>query len=439
MQSGCDSKEAAGGVPRLAPDCDPTALEISASEGFLLSRIDGQTSWKLLREIGGLTPDAVDRCLDDWLSRGFILIDEPKPDPPETADRPGPTPEALAEQAAASDSDGGIDESVLDEGLDLPLETQRRILEFEAGLGRSYHELLGVDRGMDGRDIKRAYFALSKEYHPDRYFRRNIGHFQQRLERIFKKGLEAYELLSDPTTRAEVERSMEAQPSSSPGSQAATTGVPVAQGAAPDRPLSPIERLRQRMPFRIPESIRAERRARANEFYKAGQISQRQGKYLEAASSVRLAIAFDPYNRVYKEAFGDVQAKAAEMRAAQLLESADSSLGSSELGEALRLYEDVLLYKPHDPEVNDKAANLALELDQIEKAREYIDRSIEHSPEVGRYHLTLAQVYRAQGDKGHAVHELEKAVGLEPSNEKARKLLTKLRRPRRGPAPGGTR
>ncbi|MBW2388110.1 MAG: hypothetical protein JRG89_06700, partial [Deltaproteobacteria bacterium] len=69
------SEEDLARVPRLAPDCDPTALALSPTEGFLLSRIDGQTSWKLLREIGGLSADEVDLCVEEWLQQGFIDID----------------------------------------------------------------------------------------------------------------------------------------------------------------------------------------------------------------------------------------------------------------------------------------------------------------------------------------------------------------------------
>jgi curved DNA-binding protein CbpA len=404
----------------LAPDCDPAALHLSPAEGFLLSRIDGRTPWRLLREIGGLTPEEVDLCLEGWLARGVAVVagvETAKPKPPPA--RPDRRASARAAATAAPSPAAAADEAALDPDLDIGIDVQRRILEFEARLQGSYHEILGVARDADARQIKRAYFKLSKEYHPDRYFRRKIGAYGAHLERIFKRVLEAYELLSDPATRAEVEKSLDAAPAPpSPG--------PAAAG----RPLSKLERLRQRMPFRIPEAILNERRHRAREFFDAAQLAQEHGNYVEAASSVRLAIAFDPFTDTYKKAFAEIQAKANEMRAQRLLEQAEHSFDASSAKEALRLYEEALLLRPHDPEINAKAAELALELDQFDTAFEYAERAVEHSPEVGRYHRALARVYRAKSDAGHAALELEKALELDPGDEEARRLLSQWR-PRR--------
>jgi curved DNA-binding protein CbpA len=428
MAGGSDAGDL-GRVLCLAPDCDPASLHIDSSEGFLLSRIDGQTPWRVLREMGAMPPEEVDLCLEGWLARGILVVDQEK----SARDRERRREEAREESQRvrvenASPVSEGVNESAIDQSLDLDERAQRRILEFEATLGRSYHEILGVARNADARQIKRAYFKLAKDYHPDRYFRRQIGGYAARLDRIFKKITEAYELLSDPTTRAEVEKSLNASPPREAADSAAT----------PDqkpRPLTPIERLRQRMPFRIPESVMSERRQKAKDFFEAGRFALERGNTLEAASSVRLAIAFDPFNEEYKQSFGEVQAKAAETREARLIEQADS-FDSSQLREALRLYEEVLLYRPHDPEINDKSAALALQLDRIELAQEYAERAVEHSPEVARYHRTLAGVHRAKGDRGHAIHELEKALKCDSGDEKAQRMLAALR-PRRPSARRG--
>jgi len=178
-------------IPRLAPDLDPEDLELTPGEGFLLSRIDGATSWKTLCHIGGLSPLEVDRALERFEAKGVIVVDAK-----------GQARAAKAATAPAEPKKLVESKAQVDAGLGIPVDLQQRILEFEQGLDRPYHELLGVERSADVKDIKRAYFKLSREYHPDRYFRRNTGHFGARLERIFRRVAEAYELLSDPTTRA---------------------------------------------------------------------------------------------------------------------------------------------------------------------------------------------------------------------------------------------
>ena len=64
-------------------------------------------------------------------------------------------------------------------------------------------------------------------FHPDRYFRKEIGAYGARLDAIFKKVLEAYELLSDPATRAEVQKAEVMNANAGAGAESA---------GAPDRP-----------------------------------------------------------------------------------------------------------------------------------------------------------------------------------------------------------
>ena len=39
----------------------------------------------------------------------------------------------------------------------------------------------------DRRAVKKAYFSLCREFHPDRYFRREIGLYAEKLDGIFKR------------------------------------------------------------------------------------------------------------------------------------------------------------------------------------------------------------------------------------------------------------
>src|SRR5262245_37998900 len=271
-------------VPQLAPGWASRALSLSPAEGFLLSRIDGATPWTLLREIGGLAPEQADRCLERWVADGLVSI---SPDSVAIRQRAGAAPKSFPA--------GERLEAEVDPDLQIPVEAQRRVLLFEAGLERPYHELLGVSAGVDSKAIKRAYFQLSKEYHPDRYYRREIGPYAEKLDRIFKKIVEAYELLMDPTTRAELERSMAGREPEPPPPPSAPAAEPAADSAPPPRsaPKGPsagrraLERLHRQ--FRIPDSILAERRAKAREFHASALVAARKQRWLEAAASARLA------------------------------------------------------------------------------------------------------------------------------------------------------
>jgi curved DNA-binding protein CbpA len=405
------SEEDLGRTPCVAAGCDPTSLKLSAQEGYLLSRIDGHTPWRLLREIGGLTPDDVDTCIETWLDEGVLELGAAE-QKPRTIVKPVPKPAAVP---------GQIDEAQMDDALDIDSETQRRILEMESRLGCGYAEILGIASDADGKAIKKAYRALSRDFHPDRFFRKNIGDFKPRLEAIFKKVLEAYELLSDPATRAEVQKAMAEQPASSPGA----TGP-----ASSNRPLTPIERLRQRMPFKIPEALLNERRDRAKQFYDSARTWAENDHHLEAASSIRLAIAFDPHEELYKQAFAEIQSGMSDNRIAELLKDAKNWEEINEMKDGLRRCEEALLYRPHDPELNEAAARCSIVLGRGEDAIEFAERAVDHSPDVGRYHRTLAGAMRLNGDPGHAIRELERALELDASDEEARKLLENLK-PRR--------
>src|SRR5262245_57355129 len=181
MQAAAESIAKTGeGIPQLVDGWETQGLRLTPSEGFLLSRIDGVTPWMALRQIAGMPADEVDACLERWIAQGIVAV------------APGPP---------VRESPGELDPT-----LDLPLDLQRRILEVEAELDAPYHVLLGVPADADLRTVKRAFFALSKQFHPDRYFRRRVGDFGPRLAQIFKRIALAYEMLSDPTVRAELER-----------------------------------------------------------------------------------------------------------------------------------------------------------------------------------------------------------------------------------------
>lgn len=430
-------------VLALSKECDATRLKLSSAEGYLLSRIDGATSWGLLREIGGIPSEQVDVCLSQWIAEGTLEIVAGKA-PKKAAARPksesksGLTVEdapASASVECAEDGSLVIDEGALDDRLDINLNIQKRILEFEVGLGRPYHILLGVAQGADPKTVKRAYFSLSKEFHPDRYFRKEIGVYGERLDRIFKKVLEAHEILSDPELcqcqnlsanlngAGSAKSAPNAAPSVSPLDAAESPG----ELPAPPRELTKLERLRQRMPFKINHAAIAGRRARADEIFRAAQVSQQSGRLTEAEASLRIAISFDPGRSEFKEALGSLRIAAAGARATQLLAKPSERMSSGELFEALRLLEDVLPYRPHDPELNERAARVCLQLGKLDDAREYTDTLLIRSPESAPAHALLGRIHRERGETDEAVSAFERALKFDEEDLEARRALASVR------------
>jgi curved DNA-binding protein CbpA len=424
MHSVGDSEQRRG-IPRLVSSWDPTKLQLSPEEGFLLSRIDGHTSWTLLRQIGGVAPEEVDHCIERWLSEGVVEIDESKSAGAEV-------PATVEEPKVDAEPVDYMSDSRIDTALDITPELQAQILEFSASLDKPYFELLDVPRDADAKQIKRAYFALSKVYHPDRYFRANLGDYTVRLEQIFRKLVEAYELLSDPNTRAEIERTMGAMPEPEPEPE------PIAEAseadAAPERKLPPrkltkrqtLERLRRH--FRLPPQILAERKLKASHFFDAAMVAAKRERWQEAAPSLRLAIAFDPWNDEYRKSFSNILSRNYEQRAIKLLDEADGPVDPGDKSEALRLLEEVLIHRPADPEVNSRAAMLALDLHDMERAMEYAEAACELCPESAENCITLARVLRADGRREKAKTVLTEAARLDPENEEVQAELQKLRR-----------
>jgi curved DNA-binding protein CbpA len=436
MQLGGSSAQASE-VPSLAPGCDPTRLPLSPAEGYLLSRIDGRTPWSVLREIGGLPPVEVDRCLQRWVQEGILVVaSRPAGRGPAASASPAPSAQAAGPTGSAASAPpaaaAGASVSAtppplaVDPGLALTVEAQERILAFETRLAHPYHQILGVAANADVKTVKRAYFELSKEFHPDRYFRRDIGPYKARLERVFKKIVEAYELLSDPTTRAEIERARVEEVAAPP---AAAKSTPSDVGAAEE--VARVAQGKAHLPHLHARRLRAlaERRAKAKGFFEAGMSAFREGRWLEAAGSVRLAVAFDPANEAMKESFADVQRKAHEERAKQLMSEAEGAMQMKQYKDALPLYEEALFFRPHDAELSHKTARLAwLVGEDLKKAKEYAATAVELEPENGGYHRTLGQVYKAAGLVANARRELEAALRIDPKDAEAKDELRGLSR-----------
>jgi DnaJ-class molecular chaperone len=175
--------------------------------------------------------------------------------------------------------------------------------------------LLGVARQAGGGELKRAYYALAKRFHPDR-FRREVDEAQRaRVEAAFAQIAQAYETLSDDKARAAYDDKRPAaahtRPAAHEEGRADASTPPVSEPAAAPAP---------------------DRQASAEKNFQQGLAALKQENYRTAllclAESVRLAPKQARYHAHYARALArDPRTRRqaeAELRTALTLDAANA-------------------------------------------------------------------------------------------------------------------
>ena len=206
---------------RVSPGFDPLKAGVGPEEYFLLSRIDGSTQLRSVLLDSGLSVDKAVGIVMRLRSIGALLLPgeaspppvRPATAPPVTAKQPalrsaagtGPssTPRSihithdLTHPAAAPDEHRARAEAV-----ELDETEKRRILAMARLVEKNDpYLLLGVSGAADPKTLKRAYFLLSKEIHPDRYYGKRLGSFADRMTTVFEATSRAYNRITTGNKR----------------------------------------------------------------------------------------------------------------------------------------------------------------------------------------------------------------------------------------------
>lgn len=138
------------------------------------------------------------------------------------------------------------DRAELEEDVDLPLDRRKQVLElYYRRLDLDFYEALGVPYNADKKQIRSAYFALSKVFHPDSMFRKNLGSFKPKMEALFQLLTEAYETLGKKKAREEYDAYLRATKAARMAERAllfdaAETGAPAGERIeVPPAPIVP--------------------------------------------------------------------------------------------------------------------------------------------------------------------------------------------------------
>jgi curved DNA-binding protein CbpA len=203
---------AADAMVTLARGVDVTAARLTTQEGFVLSRVDGKTTLHGLCLVSGLGEEPTLQILRRLFSMGLIVVGGERhrrrrstgTSPavaPDGSAAPGPPQPSVETKAPAPPPDPAAFQDD-DPAIELKLEVRAAVRKLHGKLGElNFFEILDVPLDADAAAIKRAYFKRSKEFHPDRFYSRNVGAYGTLLEEIFKQVSAAYRLLEDEKQR----------------------------------------------------------------------------------------------------------------------------------------------------------------------------------------------------------------------------------------------
>lgn len=158
---------------------------------MVLARLDGTLDIADIAALTGLTEEAVEETLQPLVDAGVLAVGD-------TA-APSPAPGAVLPRRPS----GEFSMPPPDALPKISEEEAHRIQDFHSRLNKMDHyRLLGCAATADTKDIKRAYFALAKLYHPDRFFRKDVGALKPKIDGIFSAMTNALDTLTDADRRA---------------------------------------------------------------------------------------------------------------------------------------------------------------------------------------------------------------------------------------------
>ena len=311
----------------LTPGINITTLPLTPEEGFVLSRFAGRMTAGELMSMTGLTSAKLKGALDKLMRIGAVTMLSTSSKA--SSERSGPV-------RPAKDPYAGVVFSPADmaDGNDLTETQKKRILLFDMNLSTwSHYKLLEIKRSALAGDIKAGYFKASKEFHPDTFFRKDIGAYAGRVDRIFRAMKAAYDTLSRPTTKAAYDETLVGELTDEELEELSLIADVKRREA--ERQLRLKRNESARKAGRLRWNPLAQKLAKARELFGLAETAEKDGRLDEAANHARLACSYDESLRVRCE---PIWLRAGMVRAAALVRKANAALDYGERGIEEDLY-----------------------------------------------------------------------------------------------------
>jgi curved DNA-binding protein CbpA len=382
-------------IPRIQTLEGLEGIRLEPEEAFVLSRVNGVHTFKEIAQILSYDTARVWKLLQRAVEAGAVVFGAGKETSPPT------------KRAKASSILDQLDEEDRDPSLSrIPRSIRNEIrLRHAALASQTHYEVLGVSRGASPELVKRKYVELVKEFHPDRHFRQELGHYRAKLETLFERITLAHDDLTDPSRRRVYEASLAANP-------------PAKKGGAKEKKRD--DRIQQ------PPENHIERLVAAKRYFEMGRNEERSGNDVKAANFYQLAVQYDPNVRDHVKAWERTRHHILRRKAEEVFSLAEDSLFRGDEEEGLGLMEEAHRLDPMKKECYRELAMLYLKKGRIPEAKEKALRAVEFFPSDPKVHGAMGLIYKELGDRKSAIREIRIALKLDENLESLERVLAEL-------------
>jgi tetratricopeptide (TPR) repeat protein len=313
----------------------------------------------------------------------------------------------------------------------------------------NHYGVLGVAPDSNTEDIQSAYYQLSRDWHPDRHFRRDLGDYAKKLQFIFIQITKAYKVLSDKDGRRRFDRDNQKliaamvvleRPKATSKSRKVDPQSPEALAARKRRRAKRKEEHinRKRLAAkprdarsRAIQQLKAQmkgRVGRATRYFVQGKEDYDQGNTTKAVSALHLACQFEPDNKEYRALYELARRESRTTLAQRHVEAGESAESMSNYREAIHQYTEACKMKPLDGLPHYRLANLLIQVEHNKRdALAHLRDAVSKTPKSTDYRLALADLYADLNMGLNAKREYQTILQLDGNNQRAKTGLRNVR------------
>ncbi|NOZ87100.1 MAG: DnaJ domain-containing protein [Deltaproteobacteria bacterium] len=358
-----------------------------------MSRLDGVSSLKDICLMTGMSASSVSKILLK-LNRLALVYWEGSPLPYSSMD--------LEEEREDVEPPPDV-HSTDDRDIELDADTRNMInSKYWDIIGQDLYRVLEIRKNATKEEIRRAYRKLAALYHPDHFFRMNIGSYRPKLEEICRKLRVASELLGDDRARRIYNEKLK---------EARKTSI-----IRPNRT--------RRKKGGISAHPVAKKVKKAKRLYESAIEANRSGNIKEAYNAIKLALMNDPKKPEYKEFAAILEKEVNKGKAQSYYARAKNASIQGDMEQSLELLRHAAKLDPDSWQYSYELAGAIVDMGgDLEEAVRRAKRAVFLSGGNPDCRYFLAMLLEKTGRSGDAEMEYKKLVSKKQKVQEAKERL----------------